>query len=118
MSVTDKAQAVAFYGDVLGFERNRLASDEWPEFEAGNVTLGVHTPEQTGDPFKPSDYAIALRVPDVAESMSRLQDAGVEFRFPEVYDSSVCHMAFFSDPDGNRFMLHHRYAPYRDGSMP
>jgi hypothetical protein len=23
----------------------------------------------------------------------------------------VCHMAFFSDPDGNALMLHHRYAP-------
>jgi len=23
----------------------------------------------------------------------------------------VCHMAFFSDPDGNALMLHNRYAP-------
>jgi len=23
----------------------------------------------------------------------------------------VCHMAHFADPDGNRLMLHHRYAP-------
>ena len=117
MSVTDKPQAVAFYSEVLGFERNPLASDGWPEFETSNVTLGVHTPDQTGDAFKPSDYALALRVPDVAESMTRLQAAGVEFQFAEVYDSSVCHMAFFSDPDGNRLMLHHRYAPYRDGSL-
>ena len=26
-------------------------------------------------------------------------------------DTGVCHMAFFADPEGNRFMLHHRYAP-------
>jgi hypothetical protein len=26
-------------------------------------------------------------------------------------DSGVCHMGFFSDPDGNALMLHHRYAP-------
>ena len=25
-------------------------------------------------------------------------------------------MAFFSDPDGNSLILHHRYAPYRDGT--
>jgi predicted enzyme related to lactoylglutathione lyase len=118
MSLTDKAAAVAFYADTLGLERNPRASDEWPEFETGNVTLGVHTPDQTGDAFKPSDYAIALRVPDVPRSMERLRDAGVEFQFPEPYDSGVCHMAFFSDPDGNRLMLHHRYAPYRDGSLP
>jgi predicted enzyme related to lactoylglutathione lyase len=116
--VTEKKQAAAFYSDVLGLPPNPLASDEWPEFEASNVTLGVHTPEQTGDAFEPSGYRLALRVPDVAGSMSRLRAAGVEFQFPEVYDSGVCHMAFFADPDGNRFMLHHRYAPYRDGSVP
>jgi hypothetical protein len=50
--------------------------------------------------------------------MERLQGKGVEFEFPEVYDSGVCHMAFFKDPDGNGLMLHRRYAPYPDGSQP
>jgi len=27
-------------------------------------------------------------------------------------DTGVCHMAFFTDPDGNDLMLHHRYAPH------
>jgi hypothetical protein len=36
----------------------------------------------------------------------------------ETLDSGVCHMAFFSDPDGNALMLHRRYAPYSDGSKP
>jgi hypothetical protein len=57
-------------------------------------------------------------VKDVSKSMERLQSAGVEFEFPEAYDSGVCHMAFFSDPDGNKLILHHRYAPYRDGTKP
>ncbi|MEA2158804.1 MAG: hypothetical protein QOD66_1184, partial [Solirubrobacteraceae bacterium] len=30
------------------------------------------------------------------------------------FDTGVCHMAFFTDPDGNDLMLHHRYAPYAD----
>jgi predicted enzyme related to lactoylglutathione lyase len=118
MSVTDKADADRFYGDVLALRPNPLASEQWPEFETGNVTLGIHTPDQTADTFKPSDYAVALRVSDVTESMARIQAAGGEFQFPEPYDSGVCHMAFFADPDGNRLMLHHRYAPYRDGSLP
>ena len=118
MAVKDKREALGFYMDVLGLERNPRASEDWPEVEAGNVTLGVHTPDQTGDAFEPSDYAIALRVADVGQSMERLRSAGVEFQFPEPYDSGVCHMAFFADPDGNRLMLHHRYAPYRDGSLP
>ena len=29
----------------------------------------------------------------------------------ETFDTGVCHMAFFSDPDGNDLMLHHRYSP-------
>ena len=42
---------------------------------------------------------------------------GVEFH-GETLDTGVCHMAFFSDPDGNALMLHRRYAPYSDGSKP
>ena len=28
----------------------------------------------------------------------------------DIFDTGVCHMAFFEDPDGNALMLHHRYA--------
>jgi catechol 2,3-dioxygenase-like lactoylglutathione lyase family enzyme len=118
VNVTDRERAGEFYGDILGLERNPLASDEWPEFEAGNVGLLLSTPEQKGqDEFRP-EYMLALRVPDVAEAMERLSARDVQFEFPELYDSGVCHMAFFRDPDGNGLILHHRYAPYRDGSLP
>jgi hypothetical protein len=30
----------------------------------------------------------------------------------ETIDTGVCHMALFSDPDGNALMLHNRYKPY------
>ena len=29
----------------------------------------------------------------------------------DTFDTGVCHMAFFADPDGNALMLHSRYAP-------
>ena len=29
----------------------------------------------------------------------------------ETFDTGVCHMAHFTDPDGNVLMLHRRYAP-------
>jgi hypothetical protein len=29
----------------------------------------------------------------------------------DTLDTGVCHMAFFTDPDGNALMLHQRYAP-------
>jgi catechol 2,3-dioxygenase-like lactoylglutathione lyase family enzyme len=116
--VTDRERAVKFYGGTLGLRRNPLSPDEWPEFETGNVTILLDTPGQTDIPFSPSNTALALRVPDVAEAMERLQAAGVQFLFPEAYDSGVCHRAFFKDPDGNALILHNRHAPYRDGSLP
>jgi catechol 2,3-dioxygenase-like lactoylglutathione lyase family enzyme len=118
VNVRDRAHAGRFYGETLGLRRNRLSSDEWPEYEADNVGLLLSTPGQKGDGDYRPEFSIALRVPDVAASMERLQERGVEFEFPEPYDSGVCHMAFFRDPDGNSLILHHRYAPYRDGSLP
>ena len=58
------------------------------------------------------------RVPVGVRELRHVAHAGVEFEYPQVYDSSVCHMAFFKDPDGNSLILHHRYAPYPDGTMP
>jgi predicted enzyme related to lactoylglutathione lyase len=118
VNVRDRARAGDFYEQTLGLERNPLSNDEWPEFGTSNVGFVLSTPEQKGGgDFEPG-YAIAFRVPDVAASMERLQERGVEFEFAEVYDSGVCHMAFFADPDGNALILHHRYAPYSDGSLP
>jgi catechol 2,3-dioxygenase-like lactoylglutathione lyase family enzyme len=117
VNVRDRGQASEFYGG-LGLKRNPLSSDEWPEFGASNVGLVLSTPEQKGGGEYQPEFGVALRVADVQESMDRLMGAGVEFEFPEVYDSGVCHMAFFKDPDGNGLMLHRRYAPYSDGSMP
>lgn len=117
VNVRDRAKASEFYGS-LGLERNPLSSDAWPEYEASNVGLVLSTPEQKGGGDYQPEYGIALRVADVAQAMERLQGKGVEFEFPEVYDSSVCHMAFFKDPDGNGLMLHRRYAPYSDGTKP
>jgi catechol 2,3-dioxygenase-like lactoylglutathione lyase family enzyme len=119
VNVKDRAEASTFYGEALGMKRNPLSGDDWPEFQAENVGLLLSTPEQKGDNrgYQP-EYAIALRVADVAQSMGRLQGEGVEFGFPDPYDTGVCHMAFFQDPDGNALMLHHRYAPYSDGTTP
>jgi predicted enzyme related to lactoylglutathione lyase len=118
INVRDRERAGAFYGQTLGLRRNPLASDEWPEFETSNVGFVLSTPGQKGGEDYRPEYAIALRVPDVPGAMEKLQERGVEFEFPEAYDSGVCHMAFFKDPDGNSLILHHRYAPYRDGSLP
>ena len=38
--------------------------------------------------------------------------------YGDTFDTGVCHMAPFKDPDGNELTLHSRYAPYSDGSRP
>jgi catechol 2,3-dioxygenase-like lactoylglutathione lyase family enzyme len=118
VATTDLERAMRFYGEVLGLPQNPRSSDSWPEFETGNLALCLAASDKTGVPFSPSNNAIALRVPDVAEARRRLEAAGVEFELAETYDSGVCHMAFFRDPDGNALILHRRYAPYSDGSLP
>jgi catechol 2,3-dioxygenase-like lactoylglutathione lyase family enzyme len=118
VSVRDRERASQFYGEMLGLKRNPVSSDEWPEFEAENVGLVLGTPEQKGGGEYRPEYGIALRVADVQQTMDRLLRAGVEFGLPEPYDSGVCHMAFFKDPDGNALILHRRYAPYSDGREP
>jgi catechol 2,3-dioxygenase-like lactoylglutathione lyase family enzyme len=118
VNVKDRSASAEFYAQQLGLVPNPNASSEWPEFEAENVGVVLSTPEQKGGGEHRPEYGIALRVADVGRTMERLQGEGVKFEFPEPYDSGVCHMAFFSDPDGNSLILHHRYAPYRDGSMP
>lgn len=114
----DQERAVRFYGETLGLERNPNSSDRWVEFETGNLTIAILPHEYTGrSEFTPSSAPIALRVADVEEARRRLEAAGVDFAMDTI-DSGVCHIAPFSDPDGNSLMLHHRYAPYANGTTP
>jgi catechol 2,3-dioxygenase-like lactoylglutathione lyase family enzyme len=105
----DLPRSRRFYEDVLGLPIDR----ETPtgiEYTCGQVTLGVWEPEKIGLPFAPNPNDIALRVPDVAAAREALEDQGVQF-VGDTFDTGVCHMAFFHDPDGNALMLHRRYAP-------
>ena len=62
--------------------------------------------------FEPYKLGVALlHVDDVGAARSELESKGVEF-VGETFDTGVCHMATFADPDGNQLVLHHRYAPY------
>jgi predicted enzyme related to lactoylglutathione lyase len=116
--VTDIEQAKHFYGELLGLEQNpNSPSDDWIEYEAGNVTLAVMTPHTHDYEFSALPPAtIAFRVTDVAAAKEKLESAGLEVA--EMWDSGLCKGAGVSDPAGNRILLHRRYAPYPDGSMP
>ncbi len=105
----DSERARTFYLDTLG-----LRPDAHGRFEfwAGETCFGIWEPTRLGMPFAPQKNGhIALGVPDVAAARAELEGKGVTF-FGDTLDTGVCHMAFFTDPDGNDLMLHHRYAPY------
>jgi catechol 2,3-dioxygenase-like lactoylglutathione lyase family enzyme len=114
----DRARAASFYEDTLGLPRNPNSTDTWVEFETGNVTLAIVTPEEMGIEFAPLPFgAVAIRVADVEAAKTKLKAADISFE-GETWDSGVCNGAAFRDPDGNGLLLHRRYAPYRDGTLP
>jgi predicted enzyme related to lactoylglutathione lyase len=103
--------AVAFYGETLGLHRSRYNPERgFAEFETGNLTLTLIHPEKMGLEFHNSRNAIALHVEDMDAARATLAERGVAFH-GDTFDTGVCHMSFFADPDGNALMLHHRYAP-------
>lgn len=111
LSSKDLSKAVEFYEHALGLPRSiYLEERNYAEFEAGNLTLSVIDAEKMGMEHSVRGHHIALHVADVEAARSELQERGVQFE-GDTFDTGVCHMAFFKDPDGNPFMLHHRYAP-------
>lgn len=109
---TDWQRSRAFYVDMLGLRPDATGD---AEFWAGGTCFGIYEPARYGREFAPQKNAhIALSVPDVATARAELEAKGITFD-GDTFDTGVCHMAFFTDPDGNDLMLHHRYAP-RGGS--
>jgi predicted enzyme related to lactoylglutathione lyase len=110
----DLDESVRFYGETLGLPRSvHMPERGFAEFETGNLTLSVIVPEKMGMEHFTSPAPIALHVDDMPAARAKLEAAGVEFQ-GDTFDTGVCHMAFFADPDGNALMLHHRYAPRDD----
>ncbi|MGA9285731.1 MAG: VOC family protein [Solirubrobacteraceae bacterium] len=108
----DLPRAVEFYGETLGLERSvYLEERNYAEFETGNLTISVIDAEKMGLQHAPIRSGIALHVDDVASARATLEERGVSFG-QDTFDTGVCHMAVFDDPDGNLLILHNRYAPH------
>jgi catechol 2,3-dioxygenase-like lactoylglutathione lyase family enzyme len=104
----DAERSRAFYVETLG-----LRPDDQARFEfwVGDTCCGIWEPQRLGMTFAPQKQAhLALHVEGVASARAELEAKGVAFE-ADTFDTGVCHMAFFTDPDGNDLMLHHRYAP-------
>jgi catechol 2,3-dioxygenase-like lactoylglutathione lyase family enzyme len=106
---TDTARSREFYVEKLGLRPDERS---WNEFWVSESCFSIWEPARLGIPFQPQPNSIVLlRVDDVAVARAELEAKGVQFD-GEIFDTGVCHMADFKDPDGNRLTLHKRYAPY------
>ncbi|MDX6376529.1 MAG: hypothetical protein QOE98_832 [Gaiellaceae bacterium] len=110
VATQDLEAATAFYRDVLGLPRGNYRDGFFAEFDTGTVTLSVIDAVAFGFGFEQHRNPVAFQVADAEAARNELISRGVEFN-GDTLDTGVCHMAFFSDPDGNALMLHHRYAP-------
>jgi catechol 2,3-dioxygenase-like lactoylglutathione lyase family enzyme len=111
----DTERSRRFYVETLGLRPDERS---WNEFWVGDTCFAIWEPARWGGEFEAQKNGIALlHVDDVGEARAELEAKGVNFE-GETVDTGVCHMATFFDPDGNRLVLHRRYAPYSDGSTP
>jgi catechol 2,3-dioxygenase-like lactoylglutathione lyase family enzyme len=104
----DAERTRGFYVDML-----ELRPDEDARFEfwIGETCCSIWEPEKLGSSFAPQKNGhLALHVDDMPAARAALEAKGVTF-YGETFDTGVCYMAFFADPDGNDLMLHHRYSP-------
>lgn len=98
-----------FYETVLGltatsvFEKDGMGMVEY-DVAGSTVAIGAGAPF-----FKPTREggAVAFEVEDFAQAIARLKEAKVAFVM-EGYETPVCHMAIFRDPDGNQLMVHQK----------
>ena len=105
-SVTDLANAVAFYRDKLGLPCEMYSEQyKWAEFNCGNVTLSLQGKSQQGE--EKDRGQIALAVEDVALAHREMKDKGVDV-LEEPVDYGVCQAFRVLDPDKNLVILHKR----------
>jgi catechol 2,3-dioxygenase-like lactoylglutathione lyase family enzyme len=111
LGTKDIGAAEKFYGETLGLEfGKRYGQMPGIEYETGSLTIAIVQSEAFGMTYATNSNPIALHVDDVEAARAELESRGVKFG-ADTMDTGVCHMAFFTDPDGNALMLHNRYAP-------
>lgn len=106
--VTDMTRARSFYEGVLGLKAtmdHKLEDGHWVEYDIGAGTLAIGVAPGMNPSME--GCSVSLEVNDFDEAINELKAANVEFNFGPI-ETSVCHMAFVRDPDGNSVGIHKR----------
>lgn len=100
-----------FYSDALGFKFNDPFAEDgvekYADAQVGGGWFAVVTTEWAE--IAPTGGA-AFEVDDMDQTVKDLREKGVEV--PGVYDTPVCKIATFSDPEGNKVTLHQITVPH------
>lgn len=114
--VNDFARARKFYEEVLNLKPSRVHGGDAStgafasvEYDLGSSTLLLlnctTNPTPLAKNVPPSTPCLALEVEDFNEAVQALRDHGVQFLI-EPFETPVCSMGLFQDPDGNPLLLH------------
>jgi predicted enzyme related to lactoylglutathione lyase len=101
--VRDPQKAIAFYRDVLGMTPTAIDDEgHGAEFTlADGSTFGVWKPDGGG-----TGGAMMFAVEDAKRAVDHYRSQGLQVS--DITESSVCYMAFASDPEGNMIIIHQR----------
>ena len=100
--VSDMDRAVAFYRDVLGLELSSRSGDEWAQFGAGSIQLGLHGGGSGG---ARAGGTLAFTVSDLDARKADLASKGVAIGHEGGGDGRGPRFVEFTDPDGNVLAL-------------
>lgn len=103
--VSDMDRAAGFYRDVLGLELEYRAGDDWAQFRAGPIHLGLHGVAQ-GEAR--AGGTVAFTVADLDETRMRLVATGVVLGHEGGGERGQPRFVEFADPDGNVLALFER----------
>jgi catechol 2,3-dioxygenase-like lactoylglutathione lyase family enzyme len=101
--VADMDRAVAFYRDVLGLSLEYRSGNEWAQFAAGPVKIGLHGTGSAGEAR--GGGTLAFTVADLDTSKAKLADRGVALGHEGGGDRLGPRFVEFTDPDGNALAL-------------
>lgn len=100
-----------FYADALGLKFTGPFSEDgvlkYDEAPVGNGCFSVMTADWAE--IAPSG-GVSFEVDDIEKTLAGLKAKGVEIG--DVYDTPVCRLSSFNDPEGNKVTLHQTTVPH------